>query len=291
MQIPGCKLNPALDRTISLAVETGRLPHAVIIEGGSATERSKLGDYLARSLVCSGSAKPCGRCAFCVKALADSSPDILRFSVDDKANAFKVDIIREIRGISFVLPNEADKKVFILENAHTMSFQAQNAFLKVLEEPPEYVNFILLCKTKENLLPTVLSRATVYYLGEASNDGEGGGKKAVEAACNIAEAVIAANELDIVVAAAVFEKNKDLLRLALPELEQIFVCALSAKYGSPYDDSYGDVPKSLALSLTAAKLLALTEQVRVLIGAIGMNANHNLMITRLCSSLRRAAAQ
>lgn len=290
MQIPGFQMNSELAQTLTLAVETGRLPHAVILEGGSAVQRAALAQTLAQAVICTGEAKPCGCCAGCIKAAADSHPDILRYCVPDKARAFKIDIVREIRNLSYILPNEADKKVFILENAHTMGIEGQNAFLKILEEPPKYVQFLLLCKTKANFLPTVLSRATVYYLGEAVNEGEGDVEKAVEAACNVARACVSADELDIVTACSVFEKDKDLLRLALPELEEIFACALRTKYAAEYDDAYGDVPALLAGKLTSSKLLRLTEQVRMLAGTVDMNANHNLLITRLCTLFRRAVS-
>ena len=61
-------------------------------------------------------------------------------------------------------PNEADYKIYILVNAHLMSVQAQNAILKVLEEPPAYVRFILTVENKSALLPTVLSRSVVFRL-------------------------------------------------------------------------------------------------------------------------------
>lgn len=277
--------------SVKVLLETGRFPHAVIIEGGRASDRRKLAGFISQYLVCSGSEKPCGRCSGCIKAQSVSHADIINFSVEDKPKAFKVDMVREIRRMSYIVPNEADRKVFVLENAHTMGAEGQNAFLKVLEEPPAYVNFILLCSTKSNFLTTVLSRATVITLGDNVNDlqDSSGREKASDTACSIAKAVLSPDEFDILAAASVFEKDKALLPLTLEYLEEIFASALHAKYGCSYEDEFTDLPTLIANTLTAGRILALTESVRELQDSVSRNANHNLTITRLCTLLRRAA--
>ena len=158
----------AVEKSLFSALCTRRFPHAAILEGSSPEERMALAKKIAASLVCTGGEVPCGVCSDCIKASADSHADILIYSVEDKPKAFKVDIVREIRSKAYIVPNEAQRKVFILENSHTMGVEGQNAILKILEEPPSYVNFILLCSTRSGFLPTVLSRSVVYNLGQAS---------------------------------------------------------------------------------------------------------------------------
>ena len=79
-------------------------------------------------------------------------------------------MIREIKESLFIAPNELDKRVYIIEDAETMNLNAQNAFLKMLEEPPSYVVFLLLCSNTENLLDTIKSRAPILYTEHIPNE-------------------------------------------------------------------------------------------------------------------------
>lgn len=292
MKIEEFKLENSVEKSLSAALNTRRFPHAVIYEGGTTDERMALAMKTAAALVCSGGGEvPCGACPNCRKASADSHADILVYSVEDKPKAFKVDIIREIRAKAYIVPNEADRKVFILENAHTMGVEGQNAILKILEEPPEYVNFILLCSSKSGFLPTVLSRAAVYNLGQASAQGaEIPRETVVETAKKIALASAAMNDFEIVKAAGAFEKDQKLLRAVLPAIQEIYAAALRIKYYAEEENSeFGDVAKELAHRLSRNSLLALIESTDALMDAARLNANHNLMVTAVCTKLRRAA--
>ncbi len=293
MKIEGFNLENSVEKSISAALNSRRFPHAVILEGGSIQERMALAKKTAAALVCAGGGEvPCGACSACKKSAADSHADVLIYSVEDKPKAFKVDIVREIRAKAYIVPNEADRKVFILENSHTMGVEGQNAILKILEEPPSYVNFILLCSSKSGFLPTVLSRAAVYNLGQTSSvQGDGVTREAaVEAAKNVALAVTAMNDFEIVKAAGVFEKDQKLLRAALPVMQEIFAVALRIKYYAEGENNeFGTAAKELAHKLSRNSLLALIEATEALMEATRLNANHNLMVTAVCTKLRKAA--
>lgn len=283
-------LNNQIEKSISAALHSKRFPHAVIFEGSGVEDRMALAKKTACALVCSsGGIVPCGACSDCKKAMADSHADILIYSVEDKPKAFKVDIVREIRSKAYIVPNEADRKVFILENSHTMGVEGQNAILKILEEPPAYVNFILLCSSKSGFLPTVLSRSAVYNLGQAysSENDELPREKILEAATGIAKAVTAIDDIEIVKAAAVFEKDQKLLRAALPVIQEIFAAALRIKYSAPDgEDEFGELPAALSSKLSRRSLLELIEASDNLMNSLKLNANHNLMVTALCTKLR-----
>lgn len=289
MKITGFDINNPVEQALSVASGAGRLPHAIILEGSSAEERMKLAKKIAASLVCGEKQDaPCGICPHCIKSAADSHADILIYSVEDKPKAFKVDIVREIRGKAYIIPNEADRKVFILENAHTMGVEGQNAILKILEEPPSFVNFIMLCSSKSGFLPTVLSRATVYSLGEnqAAGDESMPREKVVDAAKEIALASGALDKIEIVKSAGMFEKDAKLLRAALPVIQEIYSAALRIKYSAGEDNSeFGTVPQELASKLSSRALLKLVENTDELMKSISLNANHNLTVTRLCTLL------
>ena len=126
---------------------------------------------LAQALVCRGAAKrPCGVCADCRKAQRSIHPDIITVTRpnDEKGKPKReiyVDQIRDIVADACILPNEAETKVYIIRDAGTMNAAAQNALLKILEEPPRFVAFILVADTAGELLETVRSRCVIRYCG------------------------------------------------------------------------------------------------------------------------------
>lgn len=292
MLTEGFDLNNPVEKSISAAMHSKRFPHAVIIEGGSSEERMNLAKKTAAALVCSGGGiLPCFSCPDCKKALADSHADILIYSVEDKPKSFKVDTVREIRSKAYIVPNEAERKVFILENSHTMGNEGQNAILKILEEPPSYINFILLCSSKSGFLPTVLSRATVYNLGETASESTGNipWEEISKAAKDIAIASAALDDIEIIKAAAVFEKNPGLLKAALPVIQEIYAQAMRKKYSAAGEDpEFSDAVAAIEPRLSRRALLALIESTDEIMNSVRLNANHNLTVTALCTKLRRA---
>lgn len=137
--------------------------HAYLIcsEGSGGEELAR---DMAKAAVCSGkTVRPCNACAGCRKAAKGIHPDIITVSKPlDAKGAEKNEIVvsqaREIIAQAYVLPNEAGAKVFIIEQADSMNVSAQNALLKILEEPPGYAYFFLVAANGEALLPTVRSR-------------------------------------------------------------------------------------------------------------------------------------
>ena len=142
----------------------GRLPHAVLIEGPEGIGKKTAARMLAQLALCGGDKPPCGVCTHCVKVAQNLHPDLRLFAVPAGKKEFPVDLVREIRQEAYILPNEAACKVYLLEKAHAMNAAAQNALLKLIEEPPAFVRFILLCENRSMMLPTILSRVTSIEL-------------------------------------------------------------------------------------------------------------------------------
>jgi DNA polymerase III delta prime subunit len=151
-------------RTLAAWTGGGRLPHTVLIEGEAGTGRGDFARALARAILCGADSRPCGICRHCVKTEKDIHPDFEVLQGGGGARSFHVDTVRKMRSDAHIRPNEANARVFLLQDAHTMSVQAQNALLKIIEEPPNGVHFILICENREQMLPTIQSRAAVITM-------------------------------------------------------------------------------------------------------------------------------
>ena len=147
-----------------------KLFHAYLISSGSASEREAFAARLAQTMVCESEGKrPCGVCRHCRKALAGIHPDIIFVDreTDDKGaqkREITVAQARQIASDAWIRPNEAERKVYILREAQALNLSAQNALLKLLEEPPAGACFILCAENASALLETVRSRCVERIL-------------------------------------------------------------------------------------------------------------------------------
>lgn len=153
--------------------------HAYIISSPSRENTLRKAREIASGAVClAGHNVPCGACRGCRKAASGVHPDIfsVRRLTDKSGNLRRELTVSQIRDLSIdaqVLPNEAERKAYILEEAELMNLNAQNAVLKLLEEPPPTVVFLLCVSNPELLLETVRSRCTLISLaGEESAQDE-----------------------------------------------------------------------------------------------------------------------
>ncbi len=156
--------NRALCERLASDILCRRLSHAYIIEGAKGSGKHTLAYQIAAALSCEKKDDgdlplPCGLCPSCKKILSGNSPDLIFVQKDPTKTRLGVDIIRSVREDVRLLPNDTDHKVYVIEDAHIMNDQAQNAFLLTLESPPPYVVFLLLCEDSGALLETVRSRA------------------------------------------------------------------------------------------------------------------------------------
>ncbi len=169
MSFPLCR-NDRVKESLARLIPTGRLPHAMIIEGNSGTGKRTLARYIAKSALCESADAPCGVCRTCHLADVGTHPDIDVTAPEDKKKNIAVNQIDRIREIAYLTPHTASGKVLIIEQADTMNAASQNKLLKVLEEPPQNVYFILVAESSSALLQTVVSRCTVFSLTEPDFD-------------------------------------------------------------------------------------------------------------------------
>lgn len=161
--------NAEIKQTLKSIVTSGRFPHAFIIEGEEGSGRRTLAKIITAAALCeSDSDVPCGKCRICDLVNKDGHCDALTYGPEGAT--FKVSTVREIRENAYIMPIEAKRKVNILLDCDKMNESAQNAFLKVLEEPPRFMVFILICQNAASLLPTVRSRCVTLTMQNPDSD-------------------------------------------------------------------------------------------------------------------------
>lgn len=141
-----------------------RMPHAFIVEGADGLGKSAFARLIARGAMCTCASPLSEKCPHCRKMRDGVHPDFSVLTGSGKTNAISIDAVREMRAAARIAPNEADKRVFVLEDCDNMQPAAQNAFLKIFEEAPPHVIFIVTCRSAAQLLTTIRSRGRIITL-------------------------------------------------------------------------------------------------------------------------------
>jgi DNA polymerase-3 subunit gamma/tau len=151
-------------RTLSNAVEQGKVHHAYLFVGSRGTGKTSMAKILAACLNCVNgpTITPCGVCDSCVSIAGATSLDVIEM---DAASNNSVDDVRDLREKVAYAPISGRHKVYILDEAHMLSPQAWNAFLKTLEEPPPRTIFVLATTEAQKVLPTVVDRCHRFDFG------------------------------------------------------------------------------------------------------------------------------
>lgn len=155
--------HPKIMQTLIDTVHHGRNSHAYIFEGDAGLGLKQAAQLFAAALTCTSTpTAPCGLCSACIQTKAQTNPDVVYVNSGEK-KSISVDTMRGVSEDAYIRPFYKKHKVYIIEEGDLLTEQAQNAFLKVLEEPPGYVVFILLVTNATLLLQTILSRATLIH--------------------------------------------------------------------------------------------------------------------------------
>ena len=144
-------------------IQAAKIPNALLFSGKNNTGKIERAFEFAKTCNCIADTKrPCNNCLPCKKINAGMHPDIIQVSLSEKKKMISISQIREIGLILSAKPNEAKKRMVLIKDADKMNAQAQNALLKILEEPPGNTFFILTATQIPPLLSTIISRCRQF---------------------------------------------------------------------------------------------------------------------------------
>lgn len=154
----------------------GRLPHAIMFSGQSGSGRKTLAKYAAELFLCQSSPRACGECAVCRNIENDAHPDVIfvkkaceKKSSEKKSGekktgegSYSKQPFREILRDTVVRPNDGEFKIYVFEDCDTMRPELNQALLKLIEEPAEYLRFIFTCENTGIVPETIMSRVMEF---------------------------------------------------------------------------------------------------------------------------------
>ena len=149
---------PRVREFLRASVKSNRVTHAYLFTGPAGSNKTQAAYALAAALICENGG--CAACEECRRIVRRKHPDV-RYFAPEGAGGYLVEQVREIVADTALAPIQGDKKVYILDRVDLLGTAAANAFLKTLEEPPDDVELILLGRTRESVLPTIVSRCSV----------------------------------------------------------------------------------------------------------------------------------
>ncbi|MFZ4076473.1 MAG: hypothetical protein ACOYKA_00670 [Legionellaceae bacterium] len=158
------------------------IPQALLFVGPSCANPLMFARQLITHVLCHAVSKPCGHCKSCLMMIKQSHPDCMLISPEKRGGLIKIEQIRDLQLTAYQSPQCGERRFVVIDEAHQLNLASANALLKILEEPPSHLHFIL-CAENANALPiTVRSRCQVFvfsldepadlyhYLKQASHD-------------------------------------------------------------------------------------------------------------------------
>lgn len=158
-------------KTLIGNIREGKSANAYIFAGEKGLAKHEAARLFAHALVCDNEKEaPCGECRSCIESQAGTNPDIIVLEKEKDKATIGVESIRKLITDALNKPFYARRKVYIIDDGDDITPQAQNAFLKIFEEPPEYLVFIIVCENDNQLLETIRSRAVQVNFPRVSDE-------------------------------------------------------------------------------------------------------------------------
>lgn len=156
-------------RLFENCISKDRLAQAYILNAPEGMGKRTVLSYILSLMLCQGHTS-CGECFSCKSLEAGAHPDVVHLKKEEDKATLGVGRVRDIKNEVYTRPVMSDYKAVVVHEAHLATIEAQNAMLKMIEEPPEKVVFFLLCDTMAPILPTIVSRAIVLNLKPLPSD-------------------------------------------------------------------------------------------------------------------------
>ena len=151
------------------AIKFNKVSHSYIFWGVEGIGKKAIAKEFAKAILCLEQENICcNKCKSCIEFDTNNNPDF--FFLEPDSGKVKIEQIREIQRKIAEKPIISNQKVYIINDADTMTTEAQNCLLKTLEEPPEYITIILICSNENKLLGTIKSRCTRLYFEKLTNE-------------------------------------------------------------------------------------------------------------------------
>ncbi len=316
--------NNILKNTISSMVIKDRVVNSFLIYGEKGLGKKTAADYISAALLCEkGNGVPCGECKSCRMILHKTHPDVIYALPSGKSGNYKIDTLREIVENAPIMPNEGKYKIYIISDMDNTLVTAQNALLKLIEEPPDHCIIILTAQSRSALLPTIISRVVSLSVHEVSGGScekalaqygyksedikksieiLGGnigkcksyldGESIVDAVTitkNITDSIISADEYQMLKEFSELIGDKPMTLLVLRLLNEVMRDAMSVNAGCDEGiliSTYKNGAVKLAEHISKAKARKIYLVITKYIERINSNGNLSLAINSLCSEIK-----
>lgn len=264
------------------------IPSSSIVCSNVDDETRKFSKFLAQYIQCDckNDFIPCFECINCKKIESCSHPDVVFPERSGNNKVYSVSTIRKIRIDSFVLPNEAKYKVYIFLDAQSLSLAAQNALLKILEDPPAKSIFLFFCNSIGKILPTVRSRSQIFNISFGGLVQGSEDDYSIELFGRLKDALVHKNEYEFMTLISKIDGDRGLFRKIISEFSIVIKETLKLKFG-PLDGRAGLAPSlgDVAMFSTVFEVVKFVETLNEVSYMIEKNANFNLLMTYFVSNL------
>lgn len=245
------------DQLLELA-KSVRLPHAILLESSNVENALEFALLVAKVALCDGTHddKPCDKCGNCIKMNRKSHTDLTvignektepkragaeKPEAERSCTSIKVEAVRKIREDAQIASCEGKCKFYIISDADNMTVQAQNALIKILEEPPDNVVFIIVCKSEMALLGTIRSRCQIY--SDSSVESEKNLEGMPEIVCRIVEARSRNDAKEIMEIISHAPNDREYLKILLENILEglIFKFAQNQDHAEEFEETIDDI--------------------------------------------------
>lgn len=314
--------NKQLISSLENMVRLEKAAKTVLFFGEKGSGRKTLADYYCRLLLCENlqNGKPCGVCKACKNIESRVHPDIIFAQTSGKLGGYSVETAKHICSDAFIKPNNSDKKIYVFADCHAMDVRTQNTLLKIIEEPPEHAFFIFTSESKNDFLPTIISRCSSFGVSPCSEEdcrkalsergfsenqaepainafhgnigrcidfiSDENLQKSVELTKNIINSIISNDEYCLLTAFYSLGRDRDAVKETLTLLDrQIRDCVAVLSGSKEKIGCYPEGAFRLADVITVSQALKIHKILNKTWQAVETNANMPLILTALCAEI------